>query len=200
MNDEFLAKSFKEKLKHSNEDIAGCYRQLFDICGDDVINSFMGWLYLEYQLQKGKEQMWFYQFHKSIRQTDFFEDCYCPIKNSLLTSEEKVEFDKLTEWIKEKWAEVSAAEQESNPGVSNTRLYRQYFQTNHSKEYKRYCELRDNNNNVDKKSICGHLDMVLWNLIHMDKEAVLENIMLRTFKELDLEVETFAKEILNNNK
>ena len=67
-----------------------------------------------------KDEDWFYSFHKSIRQNDFFENCY-------------------------------------------------------------------NKTNESSNSIAGNLDMILWNVIHIDEKNVLKKMILASFLEFQKE-------------
>jgi hypothetical protein len=114
---------------------------------------------------------WFGIFHKSIRQTDFFQECYRKIKEPQLTDLEEKEFKFLRNKIK-------------GEGYDKTDPTGKFM---FNEEYRRYCDLSllKQSEQYDK-SIGGHLDMILWNTIHVDKNE-LYNTFLRTFSEYKLQ-------------
>jgi len=188
MDKVLLTKMFKDNLKNSHEAIGACYNHLFSILPKNNLEENIEWLYQSYTEDKDKpanEQYWFYNFHKSMRQGDFFQDCTRTTRVSLLTPEEKAEMIKLAEDINAEWKQVNVEQRKANPNM----LASDYFKATYPEKYKRHRELVVGNQNKETDSINGHLDMILWNLIHVDKKDYLRLCLLRTFKQYDLEME-----------
>ena len=179
---------FLKKLTNSTEDISNIYLGLFGIKATDELHDMLDWLYKEYTNQKflpSAQQTWFYQFHKGIRQTDFFVGCTKTTRKSLLTPEEKREMHKLADGINAEWQKVKTTLRATNPNMS---LY-DYFNLTDPEKHKRHQELKVKSQNEVVVSINGDLDSVLWNIICIDANQYLRLTMLRSFKEYDLEME-----------
>jgi len=188
MDKQLLVKIFLDKLRNATDSIGICYYRLFEIQSIQSLESTFEWLYSEYINQKNspkEEQIWFYLFHKSIRQTDFFSGCTKTTRESLLTLEEETELITLAENINAEWRKVNPELEGAEPNLT---IY-EYFRRTHPENYKRYHELKAKRQNVETKNISGSLDSVLWNLIHLDNDNFLMLSMLRSFKEHDLEME-----------
>ena len=66
---EDIVKVFKENLKNKMTDIGSLYHHIFSILPEEDLKEILeSWL-TEYNEDK---ENWFYYFHKSIRQCDFF--------------------------------------------------------------------------------------------------------------------------------
>lgn len=188
MDKRLLVKIFFDKLRNATDSIGMCYYRLFEIQGNQSLESTFEWLYGEYVNQKNspkEEQMWFYQFHKSIRQTDFFSGCTKTTSKSLLTPEEKMEMITLAENINAEWQKVKSVHKKTEPNLT----IHEYFKRAYPESHKRHQELKVKHLNEETENIGGSLDSVLWNLIHMDNKNFLMLTMLRSFKEHDLEME-----------
>lgn len=164
-----LRDSFLEELKHhSGSDIAEVYRHTFHSMEAES---------LEYKLNQLKDVVkyddWFYNFHKSMRQTDFFEDVY--VHYTINTQTEKdlqrmEELKKILVMHKGKtWEGITNSERSKELGFE--------------KELIEYQSLRRKASVVKTRSISGHMDMILWNLIHLDNTNFLKNFIERFFKQ-----------------
>jgi hypothetical protein len=132
------------------------------------------------QLADGKDhffkaegkKIWYGVFHKAIRQCDFFNDTYVKTTIEIMTDLEKQELRFLMSKVR-------------TEGYVKDGQEGQMF----NDEYRRYLELHEMKRDENKeKSIGGHLDMILWHTIHLDKKNVLKKVMEVAFnpKALDL--------------
>lgn len=172
-----ILSEFKDLLnKCTTPYIGEMYNHLFSILSDEELTELL----THYQSVYNEDREgWFYQFHKSIRQCDFF--------GNNLRSYRVV--DKLTE------------EQSKRREELRKIWNKQYklFLTEHPdedwdayKEFKRLPgnqsilnelkELNSISGTKEEVSINGHLDMIFWNTIHLDRANELKKILERTFK------------------
>ncbi len=114
---------------------------------------------------------WFYDFHKSMRQTDFSGTLRVTYENNLLTDKEKNEYSDLKKifGIKSEMFTIS-----EDTAIENNLL----------EEYKRYRDLRKKSLNKSERSISGHMDMILWNLIHLDLKNSIKKFIEEFFQEI----------------
>lgn len=114
------------------------------------------------------EKIWFHVFHKAIRQCDYFKDSYRKGEVELLSKKEQSELTYLRNLV---YTEGYKKESDNPKELFND-------------QYRRYLELHEKKR-LEKKerSIGGHLDMILWNTIHVDKKNVLERAMKEVFYE-----------------
>jgi len=166
-----------EALKNDSSEISSVYAPLFRILAPNNINQTLEWVYDIYagiDTNYHKDD-WFFAFHKSIRQTDFFQNCFTEIKTSTLTEDEYVEYGDLKAKISNAWKALTKEQR------METTVY-SWAAENLPTEWK--------DNQVDRESINGNLDSVLWNLIHVDTKGVLSSVLEKVFKqhkyELDL--------------
>jgi hypothetical protein len=168
-----LRDQFLEHLKKLDKSgyIAGIYYHLFSMMSPDTFDMHIKYTYNVYKgndphfKDAGKDQ-WFMIFHKSIRQNDFFTDCYHRISMSLLTDDELVEYKYLRHRFR-----VEKADKRDENGFSE--------------EYKRYMTLLEvQQRQKHDKSISGHLDMLLWSVIQLDTD-LLHDSLTRLFLDMD---------------
>lgn len=175
---------FKDALRKTNscteekDGIISMYDHLFSMLTDKDLEWQLKYLF---DLSEGKDsyfkkdgkKSWFYIFHKSIRQCDFFKGCYQKVKYDLISDAEKKEYLHLFKITSEggyKKEGTGKAGELFNP------------------QYKRYLELWNKKRRETKEeSIGGHIDMLLWNLIHVDKDGVLSMAFKRTFTEYKIQ-------------
>ena len=164
--------------KMKNPYVVDIYLHLFRMMDEEKLERELEYLF---QLSEGKDEFfkksgkddWFYIFHKSIRQTDFFQGCYQKKKVELVTDLERKEFKFLWNKIHEKGYDKTAEPKEEGYSFSN--------------EYRRYLDLHDRiRRETEEESICGHLDMILWNTIQIDNNE-LYDAFLRMFSEWKLQ-------------
>lgn len=173
-----LATAFREQLYKLSrkENIGSIYEHLFSFKTDDDLQKELEYLYTLY---KGTDKYfktesidcWFWIWHKSIRQSDYFKDCYKITKIDLVTEEERKEFKFLSSVCKAKGFSKTEGKEEN-------KLF--------NETYSRYLELHQIIiREGEDVSIAGELDSMLWNLIHVDKENKLQEVFLNVFKILD---------------
>jgi len=133
---------------------------------------------LEHLLQNlksvvGKED-WFFYFHKSMRQTDFFDGVYVHYTTNVQTESDLKRIEELRQILpsySEKgkiWKDIINSEEAKSLGLE--------------KEVKEFRFLIGKSKKEERRSISGHLDMILWNLIHMDSTDFIRNFIERFFK------------------
>jgi hypothetical protein len=166
-NNEFpLREKFLDELKsHSGSDISETYRHLFTCMESKSLENTLTLLKNEV-----KNEHWFYSFHKSMRQTDFYDDVYVEYKVDVRTDEEQKRMEELRKILP--MYPVSNAvktEEAIDKGLEN--------------EMKEFRGLNKKSTTEKRRSVSGNLDMVLWNLIHLDKDNFLERFIFNFFKE-----------------
>lgn len=178
-----LFKGFDSSL----ENICGCYKSLFKIFSKTELEDILENAYNAYHENKneGSYERWFGDFHKSIRQIDYFKGCSKASKISLLEQTEIDEFNTIVKSLNSKWKSVKDEQRKLNPNIWRY----DYFKLAVPEIYARYSELKAKHNNIETKEIGSNLDVILWNLIAIDSKETLRLILLRAFKEHDLELE-----------
>lgn len=174
-----LLVKFLENLKKQGNDpdncyIASVYRNLFSLIPVEKMEEHLEYYYSLFHgkdeyFGKNSKDCWFAIFHKSVRQCDYFNDCFQVRNFELLTQKEKSEY----KFLKNKF--YKATEVLKTKGKDKDKLY--------NDEYHRYLELSRKMRREDRdESINGELDSILWNIIHVDTKEVLYNIFKETFE------------------
>lgn len=147
------------------------YYHLFTIVSTEILNRELDYLYNlwngddEYFGEYGKEQ-WFTVFHKSIRQTDFFQDCTTEKRMSLLSKDEYSKYKNL----KHNLLNETIPKRDKNDEIT--------------KEYAEYLGLLNKHKReIYEESISGNLDMILYQTINCDNKEYLYNIMTNVFED-----------------
>jgi hypothetical protein len=161
-----LRESFLFELRsHSGFDIAEVYRHLF---------TCMEYNSLELLLKNLKSEMddehWFYSFHKSMRQTDFYDGVNVTYIVDKLTDEDRNRIEVLRKVL-------------PMYPVSNAVKTEQAISMGLANEMEEFRALHRKSKVEEKRSIAGNLDMVLWNLIHADKDNFLKKFIENFFKQ-----------------
>jgi len=168
-----------ETFSKTSTDIVQVYSHLFSILGKKELNRVLERYYSMYKgeddyFKDGKEN-WFYYFHKGIRQGDLFDNCYKEGKKVILTPEENDEL-------------ISLRAKVRSEGYIKHNDGKEKF-GNFTDEYSRFLHLTLNKEEENMPdSICGHLDMILWNTIHIDTDCILEKMIVATFCDFEKEV------------
>ncbi len=127
---------------------------------------------------------WFFGFHKSIRQCDFFSGLKKETITDTRIEEEKEEHKKigkeLTDMIDALPEEIREAE--------DFRV-RNYWREHCPEKWERNVLLNQKKRESEIEYIGGHVDMILWEAIHLDKDGILPEVMEKTFKEYFIESE-----------
>lgn len=174
--DTSIVLEFKNLLESNHSDITSLYRHIFCIMSDERLSETLEYYKTLYQEDK---ENWFYLFHKSIRQSDFFGNDVLSYRIvNMLTDEQKTRREELLKiWDNQ---------------------YKEFKKKNEDEDYAKYKEFRklpecvevstelQKLNGIMKTKeetrISGHLDMILWNTIHLDKDNELQTILETTFK------------------
>lgn len=172
---ENIVKEFKEYLKKNTSDIASMYYYLFLILPEETLKENLEYWASQY---KENEEDWFYLFHKSIRQTDFFNlSIYRKVNK--LTKEQTNRRNELLN-IRKKQYEEEFESKNPDGKIEDYRIFNQ--RPDRVETFKELSKLNSVMYTEEKFQISGHLDMLLWNTIHLDKDEELKSILERTFK------------------
>jgi hypothetical protein len=173
-----ILQEFKETLDRKSTYVTEIYRHLFSFFTDDEFREILTYLKKEYKRSK-KE--WFFYFHKSIRQTDFFDN-QTNIRafriSDKLTPKEK----RRRNFLKKKWSLQYKEFKKLHPD-ENYEEYKKFRAQPKCQEV--LIELKKLNGiaqSQDEIRMMGDLDMILWNMIHVDKENELKNLLEKVFK------------------
>jgi len=172
IREEFL-KGF-ESISYQNIDIANVYRHLFSCMEHDSLKQEL--VYMQKRIEETPEE-WFHDFHKSMRQTDFFDGLFLHYNVDEQTYEELEE-------IKELKKALPLHEEGFATGIVDSKKVKELGL---DKEYARYMSLKRKKSVTKTRSISGHIDMVLWNMIHLDKEDFLKKYIENFYKQLLIE-------------
>lgn len=166
----FIALKDVGNIDHKKDHFTSIYRQLFSMQNFEEFVEYLDYLYMLYRgedtyFKEAGKTDWFYLFHKSVRQTDFFKGCYKKEKVNLLTEDEVKRFRFLTNKVREKGYKKAG---------ENGQLF--------NDEYKDYLELHGRfRRETQEVSITGHLDGILWGVIHVDN-GTLEMVFKTAFE------------------
>lgn len=163
-----LREAFLDHLKsHSGSDISECYRHLFSCMEASNLEETLKYL----RGQMGDPD-WFYLFHKSMRQTDFFQEAFVSYVVNQQTEEDLKRIEELKAVLPmyegKMWDGVVKTEEAKEMGLEN--------------EVKEYHSLKRKAKVEKRRSIAGNLDMVAWNLIHLDGTNFIKVQIERFFK------------------
>lgn len=194
---DFFLKELKDKGKYSifpGWHLADAYTSLFTILPKSQLNAI-----LETAYRNRKTKTWFTEIHKSLRQCDVFTMCYRLDEGALLPEDKQNELFQLNKELDEVHKIMDSYElelrkkiiipAEDHPDylqktaeyqVAYRQRYKQLFpQEKHSRRFALKSELKS----LQEMRIGGHLDMILWNLIHLDKKEMLYHAFKDTFEE-----------------
>lgn len=198
-NDKYeFAEIFRKQLKNliEKEEIGSLYNSLFELLSDDSLNEELEYLF---SLFKGKDDYfkkngktdWFYIWHKSIRQTDYFQNLVGYKIENILTDEQEKELvvlKKQMNLIRDKVVfplKRDATEEEYKKHEDS------YKALNSMDEYKvllkRNKELIALKRHQSEIRLGGIMDSMLWNTIRLDKKNSLYETFLRTFSEMEIQ-------------
>lgn len=166
-----------QQLKNSDNRIAGIFLSLIGIIPRDKFERDIAHLY---DLANGKDEFWgkdsikdwFAIWHKSIRQTDYYENCYRRDVRDDLTYKELQEYRRLAAKVREPGYD------KHYKGKDKAHLF--------TLEYQRYLKLNEKQRmSRHDEPINGYLDSILYQTIHADRDNVLYNSLKHTFVEID---------------
>lgn len=153
--------------------LASVYKSLFKLRPFEKLNEYIIYLYNvsrgndSFFKENGKE-VWFTVFHKSIRQSDFFDGITVEREKALLTPEELKEY----RYLRHKYIENPKLKRGENELFTD--------------EYRHYLDLWQLKRREKlEESASGHMDSILWNAIHLDKNGLLFNSFEAMFDDFD---------------
>lgn len=186
-----LAEIFFNMLSDSGDELVNIYYQLFSIMPEKELEANMQFAYDcfsgnvgETEEDKSYYKEWFYVFHKSVRQTDFFPYCIIDRPDPLTTPEEAEEYGKLYD-LYHQFTKTIPEDPTLRPSEM-VALWKKDWELCYPNEAKRLKELTKKKHNRHTESIGGHIDMILWNVIHLDVQCVLKKTMERAFNEYNI--------------
>ena len=177
-----LAKIFRGTLNSRNDDLSSLYHHIFSILPDRDLEDSLKFMM---EVKDGKCDFinpddWFYQFHKSIRQTDFFDKCQIIVEDPQISGDESTELDNLKNELNQ-FLKGFGTEQKKILG-GNYKI----LEKHRPDDYKRLRELNFKKLKTRTDSISGHLDMILWNAIHIDSDGVLMKALKKNLQRIPI--------------
>jgi hypothetical protein len=162
-----LRKEFLKSIGEMGPNIARLYYHAFSCMEAKTLEER-----LEFLKENISDENWFYDFHKSMRQVDFSGDIYVKYVVDTTTDSDRNRMKELLELLptyKEKvWLDIVKGSEAREMGLE--------------KEMKEYHSLRRKRNTEERRSVSGHLDMILWNTINLDNDGFLEKFIKSFFK------------------
>lgn len=193
-----FAAIFKEQLKKlsEKEEIGSLYFILFDLLSEESIDSEIEYLFLlykgedEYFKENGKTD-WFYIWHKSVRQTDYFQDLIGYKIENRLTDEQEKELEDLENQMKNLKQSV-IFQLKRNSIEEDCKKHEDSYKTLYAMEeykslFKKIQVLGKIKRHHEDINLCGKMDSMLWNMVHLDAKNNLYETFLRTFSELEIQ-------------
>ena len=165
-----LSEIFLKDLRDSQSEIHSIAYHLFSCMNEESLDDLLNFLKDDIK----NNEHWLHDFHKSMRQTDFFDSCFHRYRKSFLSKSEKEEYERLKKLLGAR--DIFIPSEES--AIAN----------NLGEEYKMWKYLRNLDNKREEESITGHLDMIFWNLLHLDRENKIGKFIVRFFKEVEEEL------------
>lgn len=185
------------ELKNTSNEFGSIYYYLFAIMGENFLTDSLDYYY---KLSKENPVNWFAAFHKSIRQTDYFQNCAVTISVPTITEDEKKELEQLSaEYLATDKAlskfenELLEALPSPDDPTYNESYKKNYVETYRAKFREHFSQdkidrrrtLIKKLRNTEQKSINGHLDSILWLTIANDLNAFLYLTIDHVFNEYD---------------
>ncbi len=156
-------------------DIINTYIHLFKILEKNNPTS-LDYMYEEWL---NKDENWFFNFHKSIRQNDLFNGINIRVSvESELNDEEETRYQEIKNSLKDKMNHLKYLEEDDY-----TLQYAQFRVDNRALLKEQY-QLQLKRKRDEDESVSGHIDMILWNLIHVDKDDVLIKQLNHFFEDI----------------
>jgi len=149
---------------------------LFTILPEDRLG-----VILEYAFKQRKKTYWFAEFHKSMRQTDFYENCFSHVSSPTINKKEECELNLLTKDLERAHKIMDKIEKTQSLTIQEYQdKMKDFFP--YEKRFRRN-ELVRKLRHERHDSINGYMDSILYNMIHADKENLLHQVLERTFNE-----------------
>lgn len=165
---EQFQKSLYENKDYNNEFAVIYERLLIKLHPEGQFERDLKYLFDEYC--KGNME-WMFEFHKSIRQNDFFNVSYIMEYNApSITEEERKERKELLQIRHDKRLELKE------------KYSREYFNKEFTEQSLRINELNLKFFNKEQKNIASHLDVILYSIISSDN-GFLEKVFKNCFED-----------------
>ena len=172
-----LVKDFRSTIdlyEKSDGDIVGLYRHLFSLFNDEELGRVLEWVESLYATDS---KNWFYDFHKFLRQGDFYDHIHSYRLVNKQTEEDAKREAELIEIRMKDHDEFKLAFPDENMADYREWVKEPTRKAN-SDELRALTNLK---RTQEPMSINGHLDMILWNTIHLDTKNILKSILMVTF-------------------
>lgn len=162
-------------------EIGNIYRHLFALLTADELEIELQRLHLiqsgkdEFWKEAGKEE-WFRQWHKTIRQCDYFNNCYQKQNKRILSLEERQTIVDLNKYFYKN--ELSEVDKQKRKDDEKDKF----------SEYHRLRRLQEDE--TRPTNISGIMDSLLYNTIHLDENNELFKVFQRIFLEVEMEKQT----------
>jgi len=170
-----LRKAFLEGFKtYPNTDISEVYRHAFSCMEMERIEGM-----LKYLQEEINNEDWFYSFHKRMRQTDFFEYLYVPYTINTQTDQDQKRLEELRQ--------ILPFYNDEGEILRDVVDFKEAKELGLEEEMKEFRFLKGKAKSERKRNVSGHMDMILWNLIYMDKTNFLKVFIERFFKLQEIE-------------
>lgn len=138
----------------------------------------------------GKED-WFYIWHKSVRQVDYFNNVHGYTVINKLTEDQEKELKDLKSELDELKKKVIFKLPKNSSEEEYQKHEQSYRTLNDMDEYKVLIKKIRGLNSIKESrediSLGGIMDSILWSTVHLDNKNRLYETFLRTFSELDIE-------------
>lgn len=184
------------------------YEHLFKILSKETLEGMIDRAYRD-----RKTDYWFHDFHKSIRQCDIYDNCYILNPNPTIDKKEQQELNKLNKELELVYKKLDKFEKEQKGTIPATTdptyvqkqaefdvKYRSMHDQLWPKEKRlRRRTLNDLLREEAKKSINGHLDVILHTTIGIDNKGILSNTLERTFNEFEFLKKQNRKKLVTND-
>lgn len=168
-----IVKEFKDYLKNrfTNDSLAFMYKNLFDLFTNEELKAKLEYWMTQYEEHKSE---WFFYFHKSIRQTDFFYNVSVYRSEDRLTDEQRTRRKQLLN-KRHKMIEDLCP---NDTDEEHKALKENVEWKTEGKELQGLNSLL----NHEERISGGIFDSMLWELIHLDSKNELQSAFEYCFK------------------
>lgn len=189
---EVLAKRDGDGLK--NYDLYTVFILLFELIDKNILESNLNDAY-----KHRKKGGWFTSFHKNFRSVGMFDNCFKLNPAPTIEKKEQQELNRLNKELERVEKLMDKYEKKIRatvPAVTDPTyvqkeaeysvLYKMKSRELYPHEkHRRRRELISKVRAEEKQSINGVLDMIVWNMVHVDKKNILHEALERTFNEYE---------------
>jgi len=179
------------KFKESGSDIADVFNGLFKIAEKDGdLESTLKFTYdcwsgnTDLKEQEWYKAEWFYVFHKSIRQCDFYNNCKITLRKSEL-SPAKDKRRRELHALNTKQRKAYGFDDVDFGGYEYYELKKKYNEE-HKDLLREIYDLDEKYHKTEDTAINGYLGSILWSMIHVDTKGYLSEAMEEAFEEYQM--------------